>query len=548
MSWELSLAFKATVLLGVALAAVGLAGRMRASRRHLLLASSFAALIALPVAATLIPAVAIPIPIANAPDPTTNAAASLVVRERAQVSPPPSHGARRISASSAPSTTTILRGFWLFGAASILAVFGGSLWSLYRVRRSAVPWITGQTMAAAIAKEAGLNRSVTVIVHERTAVPATTGFLRPVILLPSDARHWTEPDLRRVFIHEIEHIRRGDWWIHLAAQAVCILYWFHPLVWIAWRQLAVEAERACDDAVVTTMDRADYADQLVTLATRLSSPPPRLMVSMASRSDLSTRVTAILNPSQQRGRAGTVAAAAIIGIVAIVMGSVASLQAVAGRQQPAPQRRTAAQRPTVSRAEPATPTAQDVSRAVEPLELMRMVNQVTQPPARAVDADITPYVIGHDDALTIAVWRQPELSVDVLVRPDGKISLPLVGDVQAAGLTSDRLRQTLVEAYKRFVQDPGVTVIVRQISSRKVYIVGSVVRPGVYQLADSMTVLHLIATAGGLADSARKDAIVIVRRVDGKNVSIPFDYAAFVAGDQLDQNILLRPGDTVVVP
>jgi polysaccharide export outer membrane protein len=156
-------------------------------------------------------------------------------------------------------------------------------------------------------------------------------------------------------------------------------------------------------------------------------------------------------------------------------------------------------------------------------------------------------VISPDDALTIVVWREPAMSGDVLVRPDGKISLPLVGDVQAAGLTPDRLRQTLVEAWKPFVQDPNVTVQVRQISSRKVFIVGHVVTPGVYPLNDSMTVLQLIATAGGLADGARQDAMVIARRVDGKNVNIAFDYAAFVGGQQLEQNPLLLPGDTVVV-
>src|SRR5687768_11039112 len=112
-------------------------------------------------------------------------------------------------------------------------------------------------------------------------------------------------------------------------------YWFHPLVWIAGRQLAVEAERACDDAVVAGMDRADYAEQLVTLAARLSSPTPRLMLSMAKRSDLSTRVSAILNPGQQRGRAGAAAAATIIAIVALLMGTVASLKAVARYNSPA---------------------------------------------------------------------------------------------------------------------------------------------------------------------------------------------------------------------
>src|SRR5688572_13836418 len=222
MSWELSLVFKATVLLGVTLATVGLSARTRASRRHLILASSFAALIALPVAAALMPAVAIPLPMADPPGAAIAEARSIAVVETAQVSPRPVPGAQRIPASPAlPSSMTLLRGLWLLGAASILTVLAGSLWRLYRLQRSGVPWIEGQTMAETMAKEAGLNRRVTVIVHERTAVPATMGFVRPAILLPPDARHWAQADLRRVLIHELEHVRRGDWWIHLAARAVC---------------------------------------------------------------------------------------------------------------------------------------------------------------------------------------------------------------------------------------------------------------------------------------------------------------------------------------
>src|SRR5688572_22479441 len=331
MSWELSLVFKATVVLGVTLAAVGLAPKARASRRHLVLASAFAALIVLPMAGTLMPAVTIPLPITDAPGAAMDEAPSIAGVEIPLVSWSPSQGAQQVPASPAPSLRDVLRGLWLLGAASILTVLAGSLWSLYRLQRSGMPWIAGQTMTEAIAKDAGVNRRVILMIHERIAVPATWGFLRPTILLPPDARHWAEPDLQRVLLHELEHVRRGDWWIHLSARAVCMVYWFHPLAWIAGRQLRVEAERACDDAVVTGMDRADYAEQLVALAARLSSPIPRLMLSMAKRSDLSKRVSAILNPGQQRGRAGTAAAATIVGMVALLMGTVASLQAIAAR-------------------------------------------------------------------------------------------------------------------------------------------------------------------------------------------------------------------------
>jgi polysaccharide export outer membrane protein len=170
-----------------------------------------------------------------------------------------------------------------------------------------------------------------------------------------------------------------------------------------------------------------------------------------------------------------------------------------------------------------------------------------QSPSPAVAAVTAAYVIGPDDVLAITVWQQRDLTTEALVRPDGKISFPLIGDIQAAGLTPERLRQRLIEALGTFVQSPQVSVQVRQINSRRAFITGAVVKPGGYQLSESMTVVQLIAMAGGLTVFAKADAIAIVRRVDGKNVSIPFDYAAFVSGQQLEQNIPLLPGDTVVV-
>jgi polysaccharide export outer membrane protein len=138
-------------------------------------------------------------------------------------------------------------------------------------------------------------------------------------------------------------------------------------------------------------------------------------------------------------------------------------------------------------------------------------------------------------------------SGDVVVRPDGRISLPLIGDIQAAGLTPTALQQAVTAALSRYWTNPLVTVQVKEVKSRNVFVIGQVVRPGAYPLRGPMTVLQLLATAGGLTDFARKDAVAIVRQVDGMTVSIPFDYAGVVSGQQLEQNIALAPGDTVVV-
>jgi polysaccharide export outer membrane protein len=158
------------------------------------------------------------------------------------------------------------------------------------------------------------------------------------------------------------------------------------------------------------------------------------------------------------------------------------------------------------------------------------------------------YIIGAEDLLSVVFWRDKDMSSDVAVRPDGKISLPLLNDVQAAGLTPTQLRDQLTESSKQYIAEPNVTVVVRQINSRKVFITGQVQKPGPYVLGGSTTVLQLIATAGGVLEYAHSNKIVVMRTENGKQTSHPFDYKGVIAGKNLRQNIELRPGDTVIVP
>lgn len=158
------------------------------------------------------------------------------------------------------------------------------------------------------------------------------------------------------------------------------------------------------------------------------------------------------------------------------------------------------------------------------------------------------YVIGADDVLGILYWKDESMTSDVQVRPDGRIALPLVNEIVAAGLTPEQLRETLTEESRRFMEDPSITVVVRQINSRRVYITGEVGKPGPYALTGPMTVLQLIATAGGLREYANDKRIVIMRTVNGRATSLRFNYRDVVRGRNLRQNIDLRPGDTVVVP
>jgi polysaccharide biosynthesis/export protein len=157
------------------------------------------------------------------------------------------------------------------------------------------------------------------------------------------------------------------------------------------------------------------------------------------------------------------------------------------------------------------------------------------------------YQIGPEDVLDISVWKNPELSRTVPVRPDGKVSLPLLNDFRAAGLTPSDLREQLVSRLSDFVPTPEVSVIVREVHSRKVAVVGAVKTAGRYELKSPMTVLEAIALAQGFTDFAARDRIVVLRQSGGTTTRIPFNYRKIADGAE-QENFFVRPGDIVVVP
>jgi polysaccharide export outer membrane protein len=173
----------------------------------------------------------------------------------------------------------------------------------------------------------------------------------------------------------------------------------------------------------------------------------------------------------------------------------------------------------------------------------------TPPPAPAA-ASVAPtgYVIGPEDVLGINFWREKDLSTDVIVRPDGRITLPLLNEFEAAGLTPEALREKIAAAADKYIQDPNVTIIVKQINSRRVYITGNVNKPGSYNLMAPTTVVQLLSMAGGLQDYADKKNIVVMRTENGKPASYRFNYKEVIERKNLRQNIELKPGDTVIVP
>jgi polysaccharide export outer membrane protein len=174
---------------------------------------------------------------------------------------------------------------------------------------------------------------------------------------------------------------------------------------------------------------------------------------------------------------------------------------------------------------------------------------VQPPPPEPTGGEKAPYSIGPSDILAITVWKNPELSVpQVPVRPDGRISAPLVNDVQAAGLTTDQLKQVLTEKLAEYVTAPEVTVVVVQINSRKVFVLGEVTRPGPVPLVQDMRVLDAISWAGGFSTFGDKNGVKIIRRApNGGVIEYSFSYGDFVMGTKDEANMLLENGDTIVV-
>jgi bla regulator protein blaR1 len=323
---ELSILAKATAVAIIGLIGTRLAGRTRASVRHLMLALTFGSLIALPVFMLAAPDVTVDVPVARtaATSPLlSNAPAIRPAPSTATV--PPLPGA---PVAPAVNGTFVARAIWFAGAVLFSIPLIVLAWRLRYVHRTGIPSPELTTLAQSIADESGLRRTMQVIQHEEMQAPITFGIFKPLIVMPMDARTWNAEDVQRAIVHELEHVRRGDWAILVLARSVASIYWFHPLVWMAWRQLGLEAERSCDDAVLIKSESADYAEQLVSLADRLSAANATPILGMANRSDLSKRVSSLLDEGQRRGRAGLVTVASAVAAAALIVIAVAPLRAV----------------------------------------------------------------------------------------------------------------------------------------------------------------------------------------------------------------------------
>lgn len=321
---ELMVLVKTSVVIAAALLIVWACRSARASIRHLCLTSAFAVMLLVPVTAFLVPSLRLEIA-----DPRMEITATQLVQGPVDIVQNTNNQTNRTilggstSAPAAFSWRKMIWMIWAVGAALLLTRLAISLVRLRLIRRAGIPSLELNQTMRILTASAGMRRQVEVLLHDKVEVPFTTGVLRPVVFLPSDASTWSELELQPVLVHESEHIKRGDWLVQVLARTVCAFYWFQPLVWIAWRQICLEAERACDDAVVISNERTAYAEQLVNLARRLSHTLAPPVLSMANRSDLSRRVSAILDQHQPRGKAGTRLTLATLAVTALLVSAIA---------------------------------------------------------------------------------------------------------------------------------------------------------------------------------------------------------------------------------
>ncbi len=192
----------------------------------------------------------------------------------------------------------------------------------------------------------------------------------------------------------------------------------------------------------------------------------------------------------------------------------------------------------------------NLSKAALKVDRMSIESQTNEPSSRAksLNDEVGDYVIGPEDVLEIIVWKNEELSKVVTVRPDGRISLPLIGDIQAADVTADTLRKSIRERLKAFQKVPAVSVIIQQVNSFSVFVMGEVARPGKLQLRSDTTLLQAITLSGGFTEFAAVKKIILLRRESGREQRIKINYNDIVTGKNPDGNILLNRGDTIVVP
>jgi len=453
-SATLAILFKATVVLMLGLAVAAVAAHARASWRHLIFATTFALLIALPMVVASGPAFAIEVPVAESAagaafetsSSTTGTASAAVQAPEASSSAPAASG----SSFAMPSLSSVLLTLWFGGAFLLIVSMAIDLMKVRNLRRHGLPSQPLTDLTRTLAREGGVRRRVDVLLHENVPAPFTCGWLRPAVILPPEATNWSSTELRHAIVHELEHIRRGDWPSQLAARAACAFYWFHPMVWMAWRKLCLEAERACDDAVLEKAESTQYAEQLVELSQQMSNVHSQPMLGMAKRSDLATRVSSLLDGSQARGRAGLAAAACSVIVGAFVLFSIGPIIVVAqSSSTPRIETKTAIPGADIKQAVrddrgPGSRLNRDLLESASDgdiPEILRLLSQGADANAQ-VRGDGTPLIAaareGHIDAVKLLLERGADVNLGIEGDGNPLIMAAREGHLQVVSLLLDR--------------------------------------------------------------------------------------------------------------
>lgn len=390
----ITLVLKSTLAMLAAYGLVLVLRRSRASMRHLVLAALFAFLLLLPAVEQFAPRFNIELKSADVIDRVVPNASRVLVPQPAQ------------PAESPRDVRDLALRVYVAGAALLLGWLTIGIVRLKRLANDGEVWLEGTASMNAIANDAGIRRPALVILSHRVQVPLTFGFRTSTIVLPRGAKLWDAEELARALRHELEHVRREDWMMQLIARAACALYWPHPLAWVAWRRFCLEAERACDDAVVGTYVPDEYAGQLVSLARTMRGLTTVPALGMANRSRLALRVRAILDPLQRRGPHGRAAGIAALVVTLALLVSLAPTQLV-----------VAAVRQSTR-----SPLAEALLQAVADRDIEGVERMLDD------GMDVNTIVIGDGTPLIVAAWHGDRDMVAYLLRRGADIHLASPGD------------------------------------------------------------------------------------------------------------------------
>lgn len=415
------------------------------------------------------------------------------------------------------------------------------------------------------------------VVHSRIHSPFLwcLGCVR--LVWPLSALHYEQKkQVRPILIHELAHLKRRDHWTAWVELLALIVWWWNPVLWFIRRQLRISAEMACDAWVVELLpdQRRTYAESLVDFSNygrTFTKAFGTVGANTCSRRTFKRRLEMIMkgNPASRFSK-WAVSTVVLLGVLSLPAFAIKSsdqpedsaakspMDASAVRmsdEQVARFNHTMNEQPVAENAivsrnvGAADPVNSGIVPVTEHYGRALPKGQETSDPGQEASTIPKNYFIGVKDVLGIHVWKEPELSVEeAMVRPDGKISIPLVGDIQAGGLTPAQLNDKIEEKLMDFISSPVVTVSVLQISPPSVSIAGEIERPGVYDLEFPITVLELLARAGGCSEFADVENIAIIRKSGGRSRHYKFNYKDTVMGNNLEDNITLQNGDIVLVP